>query len=112
MVASDPATRAYRITERDELVNITLTPDMERALTEQARKLGTTPEQLIIDSLREQLATTTDTPADAAGSLADLLQDHIGVLHSSEHVPGGARMSEGTGRTFAAGLAEQRRRHG
>ena len=93
-------------------MNITLTPDMERALTEQARKLGTTPEQLIIDSLREQLATTTDTPADADGSLADLLQDHIGVLHSSEHVRGGARMSEGTGRTFAAGLAEQRRQHG
>jgi hypothetical protein len=29
-------------------------------------------------------------------------------LHSSEHVPGGARLSENSGRKFAAGLAAQR----
>ena len=87
-------------------MNVTLTPEIERALTEQAWRLGITPEQLVIDSLREHLATTTDTPTEAGDSLADLLQEHIGVLHSGKRVPGGARMSESSGRKFAAGLME------
>ena len=33
---------------------IKLTPDIEQALAEEARKLGTTPEQLAVDSLRER----------------------------------------------------------
>ena len=39
-------------------MKITLTPDMERMLTEQARKLGITPEQLAVDSLKERFAST------------------------------------------------------
>ena len=35
---------------------ITLTPDIEQALADQAHKLGTTPEQLALDSLRERFA--------------------------------------------------------
>lgn len=92
-------------------MNIPLTPDIERALAEQARRLGTTPERLVIDSLREQFVTTAaHTPTETGGTLADLLQEHIGVLRSSDHVPGGARMSESSGQKFAAGLAEQHRR--
>jgi hypothetical protein len=41
-------------------------------------------------------------------SLADLLKGYVGVLHSSEHVPGGAAMSEDTGKKFAAGLLKKR----
>jgi hypothetical protein len=88
---------------------IKLTPDIEQALTEEARKLGTTPEQLALESLWERfgfrevpyLATAQDT-------LADFLRGHIGVLHSSEHVPGGARMSEASGKKFTVGLVAQR----
>lgn len=91
---------------------IELTPDIERRLAEQARKLGTTPEQLALASLRERFGPTAtqDAPAEAPGTLADFLQGHIGVLHSSEHVPGGAHMSKDSSKKFAAGLLRQRRR--
>lgn len=44
----------------------------------------------------------------AQGTLADFLQGHIGVLHSSEYMPGGARMSVDSGKKFAAGLLKKR----
>ena len=72
-------------------MKITLTPDMERMLTEQARKLGITPEQLAVDSLKERFASTV---LESQGTLADFLHEHIGVLDSREYIPGGARMSE------------------
>jgi hypothetical protein len=92
-------------------VIITLTPDIERALAEQASRLGTTPERLAIDSLREHLTMplSQSRPSDTAETLADLLHEHIGVLHSGDFIPGGARMSEDSGQKFAAGLMEQHR---
>lgn len=89
---------------------ITLTPDIEQALAAEARRLGRTPEQPALDSLRERfLAPESDRPpAEAQATLADFLCGHLGVLHSSEHVPGGARLSENSGQKFAAGLAAQR----
>ena len=45
---------------------------------------------------------------EAQGTLADFLQGHIGILHSSEYMPGGARMSVDSGKKFAAGLLKQR----
>ena len=91
---------------------ITLTPDIEHTLTEQAHKLGVTPEQLALDSLRERfaLSDSTNTASGRQGTLGDFLQGYIGVLDSSEHVPGGARMSEDSGRKFAEGLLKQYRR--
>ena len=88
-------------------MNIPLTPDIERALAEQARRLGTTPERLAIDSLREQFVTTTRPLTERVDTLADFLHEHVGILSSGDHVPGGARMSEGTGQKFAAGLMER-----
>ena len=90
---------------------ITLTPDIEQALATEARKLGTTPEQLALDSLRERFvpAEAAVAPAEEPATLADFLSGHLGVLHSSEYVPGGARMSEASGRKFAAGLLAQHR---
>jgi hypothetical protein len=89
---------------------IQLTPDIEQVLTEEARKLGTTPEQLALESLRERFGSREAFPYLATGqeTLADFLQGHIGVLHSSERVPGGARMSEASGKKFTAGLVAQR----
>ena len=89
---------------------ITLTPDIEQALTAEARKLGRAPEQLALESLRARfIAPGSDvSPAEEQNTLADFLQEYLGVLHSSEHVPGGARLSEDSGRKFAAGLVAQR----
>ncbi len=74
-------------------MEITLTPNIERALREQAQQRGTTPEQLAIESLRQQFVhrSEIDHPVGGQGTLADFLADSIGILHSHEHVPGGAR---------------------
>ncbi len=89
---------------------ITLTPDIEQALAAEARKLGLTPEQLALDSLRERFLSPENerSPVSEQGTLADFLCGHVGILHSSEYVPGGARLSEDSGRKFAAGLIAQR----
>jgi hypothetical protein len=89
---------------------ITLTPDIEQALAAEAHKLGLTPEQLALDSLRERFLSPESerSPAAEQMTLADFLCGHVGVLHSSEYVPGGARLSEDSGRKFAAGLIAQR----
>ena len=47
-------------------------------------------------------------PVETPATLADFLQGYVGVLHSSEYVPGGARLSEDSGRKFAEGLTAQR----
>ena len=88
---------------------VKLTPDIEQALAEEARKLGTTPEQLALDSLRERFIgrEAPPYPAREPETLADFLRGHLGVLHSSEHVPGGARMSEASGKKFTAGPLAQ-----
>ena len=92
------------------MIKITLTPDLERALSEQARKQGTSPENLALDSLRERfLLSAPQVAGEGQGSLTDFLANHIGVLSSSEHVPGGARMSENSGNKFAKGLVKKRR---
>ena len=43
-------------------------------------------------------------------TLADVLHEHVGVLHSSEYGPAGAQMSQGTGKRFTAELTEEYRR--
>jgi hypothetical protein len=89
---------------------ITLPPDIEQVLVEHARKQGTTPELLALDSLRERFIPSRlpKRIAEDEGTLADFLGVHIGVLHSSEHIPGGARISEDSGKKFAAGMVKKR----
>ena len=83
-------------------MQITLTPDIESALTQRAQKVGKAPEQLALDLLYEQLAgLQTSMPKDQ-GTLADFLADYIGAIRSSEHRPGGAQLSDNTGKHFAA----------
>lgn len=91
-------------------MNITLTPEIERVLEEQAREQGTNPEQLALDILHGQLVAPTESKPDSIveGSLADFLGDSIGSIHSSEHIPGGGQMSESTGKLFAQGLLKKR----
>jgi hypothetical protein len=93
-------------------MEITLTPDIERALAKQARRQDTTPKMLALDALRERFASSmeTETPTGKQKTLADFLAGHIGVLSSSEHIPGGARMSENCGKKFAAHLIKKRQK--
>ncbi len=56
----------------------------------------------------EHQKVSHDALPEAQGTLADFLRGHIGVLHSGEHVPGGDRMSEDSGKKFAEGLLKQR----
>jgi hypothetical protein len=93
-------------------MTIILTRDIESALAEEARKQGTTPEMLALDCLRERFvpAGTGEPSVGEQGTLADFLAGFTGVLASGEHVPGGARMSEDTGKKFAAGMVQQRQR--
>ncbi len=93
-------------------LTLTLTRDIEQALAEEAGDRGTTPELLALDSLRKRFLARRahQGPARDSGSLAELLDGHLGVLHSGERVPGGAEMSEDGGTKFAAGMVEKRRR--
>lgn len=89
---------------------IKLTPDIETALAEEARKQGTTPELLALDCLRKWFLASAAPPIGpkGQGTLADFLGEHIGILSSSEVVPGGAQMSADAGKKFAAGLLKRR----
>ena len=88
---------------------IALTPDIESALAEEARRQGTTAEQLALDYLRERFVPGSTSPSATGKTLADYLAGHIGVLASAERASGGGRMSEDTGKRFAAALVEKRR---
>ena len=89
---------------------ITLTPDLEQAIVEQARRQGISPEQIAIASLRKQFITTVrdERKVDAPGALFDFLVGYIGVLHSSQEIAGGAQLSNKTGKRFAAGMVKKR----
>lgn len=91
-------------------MDIAVPPEIERVLVEEARRLGTTPELLAVDSLRERFMSLRieESSIQEQGTLADFLGDHIGVLDSSEFVAGGARMSEESGKKFAAGMLKKR----
>ena len=80
-------------------MTINLTPELERALAEVARRRGTTPEMLALDYLREHLLPAADTDEEnpEAGTLYDLLAGHIGVLASSETFPAGRALSKEPG---------------
>lgn len=96
---------------KEAAMDIVVPPEIERVLVEEARRLGTTPELLAVDSLRERFspaAIRSERLSEQQGTLADFLSDHIGVLHSSEFVVDGARMSEESGKKFAAGMVKKR----
>lgn len=92
-------------------MEITLTHDIEQALVAQAKERGITPEQLALESLREQFVRPIqhENSAKVQGTLADFLSDSVGVLHSHEHVAGGSHLSESTEEAFVKVLVEKRR---
>lgn len=87
---------------------ITLPPDLEERIADQARRRGTTPELLAIDGLRQFFASASPGQEASGGeTLFDFLGDYIGAVDGSPEP-----MSEDCGRRFAEGLAEQERRAG
>ncbi|HLM67812.1 MAG TPA: hypothetical protein VK358_09805 [Longimicrobium sp.] len=95
-------------------MTIVVTPAVHEELARRAREQGTTPDLLADVYLRERLSVTEKGKAPAEGAprtLAERLKGYVGVLHSSEHVPGGAQMSERTGEKFA-NILRQRREQG
>ena len=89
-------------------MELTLTSEIEAVIKEQAMQKGMTPEQLALDALRKLFVPGVKQTDTQPASLADLLTGFIGVLHSSEHVNGGARMSEETGKQFAKMMMQKR----
>ena len=89
-------------------MNLTLTPEIESSLKKKAHDLGTTPELLGLDLLRQQLfAEPQNGSHESASNLAEFLRPHIGVLSSKSLIPGGAQLSEQCGRKFAEGLLKK-----
>ncbi len=91
-------------------MTIIITSEIEKALIEQARKIGTSPEALAIETLRQRFASPKVVEQSVIqGSLVDFLGDFIGCISSDEHVPGGAQPSQEAGRQFAEGMIEKRK---
>lgn len=95
------------------MITIILPPELEQTVMERAQQQGTTPELWTLDRLR--LALQSDVfpepvrEADTEdGTMLDFFTGYVGVLNSSEFVPGGAQMSQDTGRKFAEGMVKKR----
>ena len=83
------------------MTTITLPPDIELPLVEEARRQGTTAEQLAIDSLRKLF-----TPEPKTGeALFDLLNGYIGTVNGTTEA-----LSENCGQHFTDGLLEKQQR--
>ena len=63
-------------------MNVTLTPDLERALVQRARLHGTTPEAVVLDAIRDKLGPD---PAELAKILQprDEWEGCIPILHTT-----------------------------
>ena len=81
------------------MVTITLPPELEHLVAEQAAQQGTTPELFALEKLRG-LLLPSPSPTERQGSMADFFADFIGSIDSSETAPGGSDLSENTGRKF------------
>jgi len=92
-------------------MTISLTPEVERVLEEEAQSMGVTPEDLALEILERGLARREALYSEGPRNLADYLEEYIGAVDSGDYVPGGARMSEATGKKFAAGLLAKHRGH-
>ena len=84
-------------------MNITLTPDIEQALSQRASRDGISPEELALDILRKQIAPKRAAvkPAAEGRTMYDVLKDHIGVISFGELSPDGTPLSENCGKKFA-----------
>jgi len=82
------------------MTTITIPAELEKPLAEAARKLGTAPERLVVNWLRDHLEPPPASPGEAAESLLDFLSGYIGTVDGS-----GEHLSESCGERFMEGLA-------
>jgi hypothetical protein len=88
------------------MTTITLPPDLEGRLADEARRRGTTPELLALDGLRQLFAPPpTGNGAESSGTLFDFLAGYVGTVAGASEP-----YSEDCGRRFAEGLAEKQQR--
>ncbi len=66
-------------------MTITLTPELENALTARAVQQGTTPELLALHDLHQLYEPPTEDADFAGKTLADVLRGRTGTIRSSEH---------------------------
>ena len=87
------------------MMTITLPPEVESLLAEEARRQGTTAEALAVDCLRNRLrpGPTAEAPRDGT-SLAEFLDGFIGTIDGSSEA-----LSERTGQGFTEALLEKAR---
>jgi hypothetical protein len=80
---------------------IRLTPDIETALEQQAKRQGTTPERLALEALGGMFLhpSSSESYTDEA-TLFDFLSGHVGTVEGT-----GEALSENCGRRFAEGMA-------
>lgn len=86
------------------MTTITLPPDIEGPLAEEAQRRGTTPELLAVDCLRKQFVPATDKPTESE-TLFDFLSGYMGAVSGTTEA-----LSENCGQRFAESLAEKQRR--
>ena len=86
------------------MMTISLPPDIEDALAEEAQRLGTTPELLALHSLRKLFVSAPDMDSSPSKemTLYDFLADYIGTVEGSTEA-----FSEDYRRRFADGLIDQ-----
>ena len=90
-------------------MRIELTPDLESALVDAARRQGTTPDLLAEAYLRERLNTRMHESSGAEPkTLADFLAGYVGILGNGEGPGEASNLSEDTGRRFAEALSRNR----
>ena len=88
---------------------ITLPPDIEQALAAEARKLGRTPEQLALDSLRERFLSP-ESDLSLGGEQATLADWQSGGLVKGDHARAPAILAQLVGNFGSkAGLARTAR---
>ncbi len=91
------------------MLTITLPPDLDRAIREQAQERGMAPEELAVEGLRDRFLTPSSASMSAeAATMAGFLGDLIGCFDSRDIVPGGGNLSDESGRKFAEILIEKR----
>jgi len=86
------------------MTTITLPAEIEAPLVQEARRRGTTPELLALDTLRERFTPHLESPSEKPreSNLADFLADHVGLVEGTTEP-----LSDRCGERFTTGLAEE-----
>jgi len=88
------------------MTTITLPPEVEGPLAEEARKKGTTPELLAVDCLRKLFTPLPEVGKPTEGeTLFDFLSGYVGTVNGTTEA-----LSENCGQRFAQGLVEKQQR--